>query len=61
MKAWMQLAAGPGARITAGALRLAIIDGVTVTGAAVRIGGSADGTAATTILEYPYIGEITWE
>jgi len=61
MKAWMQLAARPGVQITAGALRLAVIDGVTITDAAVKLGGDAAGTVATTILEYPYIGEIIWE
>jgi len=61
MKSWMQLAAKPGAQITAGALCLAIIDGVTITDAAVKIDGSAVGITATTILEYPYIGEIIWE
>jgi uncharacterized phage protein gp47/JayE len=61
MKAWMQLAAKPGARITAGALRLAVIDGVTITDATVKLGGSTVGIAATTILEYPYIGVVTWE
>jgi uncharacterized phage protein gp47/JayE len=61
IKTWMQLAARPGAQITAGALRMAVIDGVTITDATVRLGGSTVGIFATTILEYPYAGEITWE
>ncbi|MDR0387281.1 MAG: baseplate J/gp47 family protein [Treponema sp.] len=61
MKAWMQLAAEPGAQVTAGALRLAVIDGVAITDITVRLGGSTVGIAATTILEYPYIGEVTWD
>ncbi|MDR1250179.1 MAG: baseplate J/gp47 family protein [Treponema sp.] len=61
MKAYMQLAAKPGAKITAGALRLAVIDGVMITDVTVKLGGSAAGIIATTILEYPYIGEIAWE
>ncbi|GHV76510.1 tail protein [Spirochaetia bacterium] len=61
MKAYMQLVAKPGTQITAGALRLAVIDGVTITGATVRIGGSTAGIATTTILQYPYIGEVIWE
>jgi uncharacterized phage protein gp47/JayE len=61
MKVFMQLAAKPGAKITAGSLRLAVIDGVTITDAAVKLGGSPDGIVTTTILEYPYIGAITWE
>jgi uncharacterized phage protein gp47/JayE len=61
MKSYMQLAAKPGAQITAGALRLAIIDGVTITDITVRLGGSTVGIITTTILEYPYIGEVIWE
>jgi uncharacterized phage protein gp47/JayE len=61
MKAWLQLAAEPGAKITAGSLRLAVIDGVAITDITVRLGGSTVGIAATTILEYPYIGEVTWD
>jgi uncharacterized phage protein gp47/JayE len=61
MKSWMQLSAKPGVRITAGALRLAVIDGVAITDAAVKIGDSTVGIVATTILEFPYIGEIIWE
>jgi uncharacterized phage protein gp47/JayE len=61
MKAYMQLVAKPGVNVTAGALRLAVIDGATITDVTVRLGGSTVGVATTTILEYPYIGEITWE
>lgn len=61
MKAYMQMTARPGAQVTAGALRLAVIDGVTITDATVALGGSTVGIATTTILEYPYIGDITWE
>jgi uncharacterized phage protein gp47/JayE len=61
MKAYMQVAAKPGAKITAGALRLAVIDGVTITDVTIKLGGSTVGIATTTILEYPYIGEVTWE
>jgi hypothetical protein len=61
MKAYMQLVAKPGARVTAGALRQAVIDGVTITDVTVRLGGSTAGIAGTTILEYPHIGEVIWE
>jgi hypothetical protein len=61
MKAYMQLVAKSGAQVTAGALRLAGIDGVTITDAVVKLGGSTVGIATTTILEYPYIGEVVWE
>jgi uncharacterized phage protein gp47/JayE len=61
MKAYMQAVAEPGAKITAGSLRLAVIDGVTITDVTVKLGGSTAGIATTTILEYPYIGEVTWE
>jgi hypothetical protein len=61
MRAYMQLIAKPGALITAGALRLAVIDGITITDTVIKLGGSTVGIATTTILEYPYIGEVTWE
>jgi uncharacterized phage protein gp47/JayE len=61
MKTYIQLVAKPGAQVTAGALRLAIIDGVTITDATIKLGDSIVGIATTTILEYPYIGEVTWE
>jgi uncharacterized phage protein gp47/JayE len=61
LKAYMQLVAKPGVQITAGALRLAAIDGVAVTDLTVKLAGRTDGIAATTILEYPYIGEVVWE
>jgi uncharacterized phage protein gp47/JayE len=61
MKAYMQFLAEPGVSVTAGALRTAIIDGVAITDAAVKIGGSATGIMSTTILQYPYIGAVTWE
>jgi uncharacterized phage protein gp47/JayE len=61
MRTYMQAVAKPGAKITAGALRLSVIDGVTITDVTVKLGGSTAGVATTTILEYPYIGEISWE
>jgi uncharacterized phage protein gp47/JayE len=61
MKTYMQFAAKPGARITAGALRLAVIDGVTITDVTVKLDGSTAGITSTTILEYPYFGDVTWE
>jgi len=61
MKTWMQIAAKPGAKITAGALRIAVVDGVTITDITIRLSGDEAGSVSTTILEYPYIGEITWE
>jgi uncharacterized phage protein gp47/JayE len=61
IKTYMQLVARPGAQITAGALRLAIIDGVTITDITVKLEGSTVGISTTTILEYPYIGEVTWD
>ena len=61
MKACLQIAAKPGARITAGALKNAVIDGVTITDAQIKLGGSVTGIMPVTILEYPYIGVVTWE
>jgi uncharacterized phage protein gp47/JayE len=61
IKTYMQMTARPGGLTTAGALKTAIIDGVQITDATVKIGGSVIGTVPTTILEYPYIGDVTWE
>jgi uncharacterized phage protein gp47/JayE len=61
MKAFLQLVAMPGVQVTAGALRSAIIDGVAITGAAVKLNGDTAGIIGTTILQYPYIGEVSWE
>jgi uncharacterized phage protein gp47/JayE len=61
MKAFLQIAAMPGVQVTAGALRSAIIDGVTITGATVKLNGDIAGIVTTTILEYPYLGEVSWE
>ena len=61
MKAFLQLVSMPGVQITAGALRGAIIDGVSITAATVKLGGDAAGIVKTTILQYPYIGDVSWE
>ena len=61
IRTWMQSVAKPGVQITAGALRLAVIDGVTITDATVKLNDSTVGIISTTILEYPCIGEIIWE
>jgi ribosomal protein S1 len=61
MKAYLQTAAKPGTQITAGALRNAVIDGVAVTDAAVKIGGGVTGIVPVTVMQYPYIGEVAWE
>jgi hypothetical protein len=61
MKTYLHMTAKPGALTTAGALKTAVIDGVAITDATVKIGGSVIGTVPTTILQYPYIGVITWD
>jgi uncharacterized phage protein gp47/JayE len=61
MKAYMQILAKPGVSVTVGALRTAIIDGVAITDATVKIDGSITGIMYTTILQYPYIGAVTWD
>ena len=61
IRSYMQVVAKPGVTITAGALRLAVIDGVTITDITVKLGGSTIGNVTTTILEYPYIGGVIWE
>jgi hypothetical protein len=61
MQSYLQLIARPGEHVTAGALRLAVIDGVDITDATVKLNGDAAGIVSTTILQYPYIGEALWE
>jgi len=61
MKAFLQLVAMPGVRVTAGALRSAVIDGVAITNAVVKLNGDTAGIVTTTILQYPYFGEASWE
>jgi uncharacterized phage protein gp47/JayE len=61
MKAYLQLIAIPGGRVTAGALRTSVIDGVDITDAVVKLEGDATGIVTTTILQYPYIGDVIWE
>lgn len=61
MKALLQLLAMPGIQVTAGALREAIIDGVTITGAAVTLNNDTAGIVRTTILQYPCLGAVSWE
>jgi uncharacterized phage protein gp47/JayE len=60
LEAYLQLIACPGARVTAGALRSAVIDGVDITDAVVMLNGNAAGIVETNILQYPYIGEVAW-
>ena len=61
MKAFLQLLAMPGIQVTAGALRNAVIDGIRITDAAVKLNGDTTGIVKTTILQYPYLGEVSWE
>lgn len=61
MKSFLQLLAMPGIQVTAGALRDAIIDGIMITGAAVKLNGDTAGIIKTTILQYPYLGAVSWE
>jgi uncharacterized phage protein gp47/JayE len=60
LKAYLQRIAKPGVKITTGMLREAIIDGVTITNAVIKLSGDVAGIKATTILEYPVLGVITW-
>jgi hypothetical protein len=60
MEAYLQIIARPGERVTAGALRAAIIDGVDITDAAVKLNGDAAGIVQTSIVQYPYLGEVAW-
>lgn len=58
---YLQATSTPGGSYTAGQLRDAIIDGVIISSAAVKINGSTTGEIKTTILQYPVLGELSWE
>jgi len=60
LKTYLQQIAKPGIRITSGMLRLAVIDGVTITDVKIKLAGKIVGIISTTILEYPVLGTITW-
>jgi hypothetical protein len=61
LKTYMEATATPGAKYTAGMLREAIIDGVLISGATVKLSGSTVGDVETTILQLPVLGDISWE
>jgi hypothetical protein len=61
LETYLEATAVPGFRYTAGMLREAVIDGVTISGAAVKINGSASGEVQSTILQLPVLGETAWE
>jgi hypothetical protein len=61
LTAYLEATAAPGIRYTAGILREAIIDGVVISGAAVKLNGSATGDVETTVLQLPVLGEVSWE
>jgi uncharacterized phage protein gp47/JayE len=61
LKTYLQHTAKPGMAVTAGALREAIIDGVKISEATVKLAGDASGILRITILEYPTLGAIAWE
>jgi uncharacterized phage protein gp47/JayE len=61
LETYLEATALPGVRYTAGALREAIIDGVTISGAAVKLAGSTTGETDTTILQLPVLGDVSWE
>jgi len=61
LKTYLQATAAPGIRYTAGNLREAVIDGVQISGGTVSLGGSSIGDFATTILELPILGALTWQ
>jgi len=60
LKAYLQFISKPGIQITSGALREAIIDGIKITDAAIKLEGDITGRFITTILEYPVLGDVIW-
>ena len=61
LREYLQKNAKPGIKITSGAFREAIIDGIIISDAVVKLAGDISGIFSTTILEYPVLGEITWQ
>jgi uncharacterized phage protein gp47/JayE len=61
LKAYLQATSLPGKTYTAGMLREAVIDGVTVSGGTVTLNGSGTGAVPATILQLPVLGTETWE
>jgi uncharacterized phage protein gp47/JayE len=61
LKTYLQATAAPGMRYTAGALRDAVIDGVVITSATVKLNGSTAGDVTPTILQLPVLGEPAWD
>jgi hypothetical protein len=61
LRTFLEVTDAPGFQYTAGMLREAIIDGVTIRGATVKLNGSTTGEVQPTILQLPVLGEIIWE
>jgi uncharacterized phage protein gp47/JayE len=61
LKNYLQTASSPGMTCTAGMLREAVIDGVAISDAVVKLNGSESGYTAATILELPVSGDISWD
>ena len=60
MRGYLQTAAKPGFITAAGMLRDSIIDGITISDAAVKLNGSPNGTIPAAVLQYPYLGGGYW-
>jgi hypothetical protein len=58
---YLQTAAAPGIRYTAGVFRDALIDGTVISGGTVKLNGSVTGEITTTVLQLPVLGDVTWE
>jgi uncharacterized phage protein gp47/JayE len=60
LKAYLQQNAQPGVQITSGMLRIAVIDGINITDAVIKLAGDIIGVIKITVLEYPVLGAVTW-
>jgi len=58
---FLNIEAKPGFLVTAGKLRDSIVDGIIISEATVKLDGSINGTVPTTILQYPFLGDVIWE
>ncbi|MDR0456699.1 MAG: baseplate J/gp47 family protein [Treponema sp.] len=58
---YLQVLARPGFQVSAENLKTAVVDGIQLTDGIVKINGSTNGVIPATVLQYPVLGEVSWE
>ena len=61
VKSYLNVTSKPGMQYTAGMIRDALIDGIIITTATVKISGDINGIVSTNILQLPVLGELLWD